>query len=136
MAGKHRPKISTKVKLAAYERDEWTCQYCGLVFDPKQTWTPNTVAPWMNHPTLSFIFLELDHIHPLSRGGTNDLDNLRAACSPCNRRKCAYLQSSKWSERFEAARKLIHEVEPGERGAEKVIELLIGRRFKMREVKH
>jgi 5-methylcytosine-specific restriction endonuclease McrA len=26
----------------------------------------------------------VDHIIPLSRGGTHDLDNLRPACWPCN----------------------------------------------------
>ncbi|MEU0071293.1 HNH endonuclease signature motif containing protein [Streptomyces sp. NPDC006332] len=25
-----------------------------------------------------------DHIVPLSRGGTNDIENLRPACGPCN----------------------------------------------------
>lgn len=29
----------------------------------------------------------LDHVHPLSRGGTNDPGNLVAACGPCNRMK-------------------------------------------------
>ena len=31
--------------------------------------------------------IEIDHIVPLSRGGTNDLDNLAPACRPCNRSK-------------------------------------------------
>lgn len=30
---------------------------------------------------------EVDHIWPRSFGGTDDLDNLQAACLPCNRRK-------------------------------------------------
>ncbi|NES97570.1 MAG: HNH endonuclease [Desertifilum sp. SIO1I2] len=28
--------------------------------------------------------LTLDHLKPSSRGGTNSLENLRLACSPCN----------------------------------------------------
>jgi hypothetical protein len=43
-------------------RDGYACRYCG-------TTTRR---------------LELDHIHPLSRGGSNDDDNLALACSPCN----------------------------------------------------
>lgn len=30
---------------------------------------------------------EIDHIHPLRRGGANTYDNLALTCAPCNRRK-------------------------------------------------
>jgi len=33
--------------------------------------------------------LEIDHIIPLARGGTNDLDNLRILCKKCNQQKWA-----------------------------------------------
>lgn len=135
MAGKNRPKISKGVKLTAYERDNWTCQYCDRRFDRSQTWTAQSVAPWMYHETLGIIFLELDHVHPLAHGGGNGLANLKSACTPCNKRKSAYLDHSQWAERFDAAIELISRVEPSERNAEKVIELLTGKRFKMREVR-
>lgn len=32
-----------------------------------------------------------DHVHPVSKGGTHSIDNLRPACGPCNTRK-----NSKW----------------------------------------
>src|SRR5688500_18026438 len=32
---------------------------------------------------------EVDHVWPQSKGGTNDLENLQAACGQCNRRKNA-----------------------------------------------
>jgi 5-methylcytosine-specific restriction endonuclease McrA len=41
----------------------WRCAYCGGPFE------------------------EVDHVIPLSQGGTNWLSNLRPACSSCNRRK-------------------------------------------------
>jgi uncharacterized protein (TIGR02646 family) len=31
--------------------------------------------------------ITIDHLKPLSKGGTNDLDNLRGACRQCNSRK-------------------------------------------------
>jgi len=34
--------------------------------------------------------LEIDHIKPLSRGGSNDLVNLQILCKPCNRKKWAH----------------------------------------------
>jgi hypothetical protein len=47
-----------------YERDRWTCQYCG---DPV---TPDTAT--------------LDHYVPVSKAGGNDADNLRTCCLMCN----------------------------------------------------
>lgn len=44
------------------------CTYCGHAFDAD---LPPTV----------------DHVVPLSRGGSNELDNLTWACLPCNQRK-------------------------------------------------
>ena len=54
------------VKMYVRARDKYTCQYCGAVMPPD---------------------LEVDHIVPRSRGGTDRPDNLVAACHECNRRK-------------------------------------------------
>ena len=32
--------------------------------------------------------LTLEHLHPLSRGGTHSIQNVQASCQPCNSRKC------------------------------------------------
>lgn len=48
-----------------FERDNFTCTYCGAQGRP----------------------LECDHVLPVSRGGTNDRSNLTTACAPCNRSK-------------------------------------------------
>jgi len=32
-------------------------------------------------------YLEIDHKHPLSRGGGNEIGNLQLLCTPCNMRK-------------------------------------------------
>lgn len=31
----------------------------------------------------------IDHVHPLARGGSNELENLRVSCTPCNLAKNA-----------------------------------------------
>ena len=45
------------LRLQVFDRDDWSCTYCGSADD-----------------------LTCDHIHPLARGGTNDLENLTTAC--------------------------------------------------------
>lgn len=57
-----RPKLAKLV----FERDEHKCKYCG-----------------------STKKLEIDHIVPLAKGGTNDLENLQILCKTCNSRKGA-----------------------------------------------
>lgn len=53
-------------------RDNHTCQYCGLSVREE----PN-------------LLLEIDHIHPLSRGGLSTVENLQTLCWRCNRSKGA-----------------------------------------------
>ena len=50
-----------------YNRTEGHCGICGK-FIPLEEYT-------------------IDHIIPLSKGGTNDLDNLQACCGFCNKAK-------------------------------------------------
>lgn len=59
-----RKPISTKVRFEVFKRDSFTCQYCG------------SKAP--------DVILEVDHIHPVKRGGTDDLLNLVTSCRSCN----------------------------------------------------
>jgi DNA replication protein DnaD len=62
-----RKSTGTRLRFEVFKRDNFTCQYCGRK-------TPQVV-------------LELDHIHPVSAGGTNDIDNLTTSCWECNRGK-------------------------------------------------
>lgn len=54
------------LRTAVFERDDYRCRWCGSTED-----------------------LECDHVHPFSRGGGDDLENLQTLCGPCNRRKHA-----------------------------------------------
>lgn len=62
-----REPISKRLRFEVFKRDAFKCHYCGR-----------------NPPT---VFLELDHIIPVSKGGTNQIDNLTTACFECNRGK-------------------------------------------------
>lgn len=59
-----RKPIGKKVRFDVFKRDDFTCAYCGS--------TPPSVV------------LQVDHIHPVSQGGTNSINNLITSCQPCN----------------------------------------------------
>ena len=61
------------------ERDGWTCSYCDLDI------------------STSYIRHAIDHVHPLSRGCTNELDNLCMSCQTCNSSKGDKILDEEWS---------------------------------------
>ena len=56
--------VSRELSPAIFSRDDYMCTYCGA----KE-------------------YLTIDHILPLSRGGSSNKDNLTTACRSCNSRK-------------------------------------------------
>ena len=62
-----RQSIPRKLRHLVFERDRYRCRECGAT--NKQTQ------------------LHVDHIKPVSKGGTNDLDNLQTLCEKCNMAK-------------------------------------------------
>lgn len=62
-----RKSIPKKIRFEVFKRDKFTCQYCGRM-------APDVV-------------LEVDHIKPVAKGGTNDIMNLVTSCYECNRGK-------------------------------------------------
>ena len=69
-----RKQLGKSVRFDVFKRDHFTCQYCGA--------QPPSIV------------LVVDHIHPVSKGGTNEIENLTTACEPCNQGKKAKLLSS------------------------------------------
>lgn len=59
-----RRKLSNGRRYRILQRDGFRCRYCGAQGADVQ--------------------LHVDHIHPVSAGGTNDPHNLVTACSDCN----------------------------------------------------
>jgi hypothetical protein len=60
---------ATKLRFRAFERDGWTCSYCGTAINAHTG--------------------HADHVVPRSRGGPDALQNLATACRPCNLSKGA-----------------------------------------------
>lgn len=59
-----RKSISAVVKLKIFQRDGFRCKHCG-----------------------TSEALTIDHIHPISKGGGNEDENLQTLCVSCNSRK-------------------------------------------------
>lgn len=62
-----RKPLSQRIRFKIFERDRFTCKYCGRS------------APEVK--------LEIDHIHPVCKGGNDSESNLTTACVGCNRGK-------------------------------------------------
>ncbi|WP_205168908.1 HNH endonuclease [Burkholderia sp. LMG 13014] len=58
-----------RIRAVVFARDDYTCRYCGA----------------------RGVYLEADHVVPLSRGGPTTEQNLVTSCRPCNRSKGAKL---------------------------------------------
>ena len=68
-----RKSISRRLRFEIFKRDGFVCQYCGA--------KPPSVV------------LELDHLHHVSKGGSNRRENLITSCFECNRGKSDQLLS-------------------------------------------
>jgi hypothetical protein len=61
---KKRTALTKKIRFEVFKRDKFTCQYCGRM-------APDVV-------------LNVDHIHPVAKGGTDEIVNLVTSCHACN----------------------------------------------------
>jgi len=64
-------QVETVTRAAIYERDGWTCMLCGDPIDRNRTY-PDLMSA------------SLDHLVPVSTGGTNAAENLQASHLICN----------------------------------------------------
>lgn len=65
-----RPRIAGPVKKLVLRKSDGRCWYCGCVLNQ-----------------MGAMSFEIDHIQPVSRGGSSDPDNLVASCRTCNGEK-------------------------------------------------
>lgn len=59
-----RKPLGKTIRFSVFRRDKFTCRYCGRNSDTA--------------------VLEVDHVIPVSRGGTSEMDNLITSCADCN----------------------------------------------------
>lgn len=65
LAKPKRKPIKPSLRFQVLKRDGYRCQMCGVTAKDGAT-------------------LEIDHITPVSKGGSNDADNLQVLCRDCN----------------------------------------------------
>jgi len=70
----HRPRPGKHIRQRVLARDNWTCYLCAGPIDPSLAWP---------HP----LGASVDHYIPVSAGGTDRDDNLRATHWHCNENK-------------------------------------------------
>lgn len=63
--------IHPAARLAIYERDSWNCHLCGEDVDRDVHWNGD-------------LFPSLDHLIPRSKGGSDEVENLKTAHRLCN----------------------------------------------------
>lgn len=73
------------LRAFVFRRDNFTCAGCGI-------WPDVIPSGYTGRYTVElpgrWRFLDIDHKHPRSKGGTHHPDNLRPMCFPCNSAKC------------------------------------------------
>ncbi len=104
-----RDNIPQSKQIEVFSRDNFTCRYCG-----KRTVFNGTLRAisimlpddfpyhphwkWNNtHPAFWELTASCDHLIPVARGGTNNIDNLVTACYKCNSIKTNWtLEELRW----------------------------------------
>lgn len=80
MSDETKPKrkyINNSTRMRIWNRDGRTCQICGV---PTRFFRSGYDTPFDRDDVAGSV----DHIIPVSKGGTNDESNLRWACRSCN----------------------------------------------------
>lgn len=68
-------------RFEIYSKDGFMCVYCHRRFTPPLNWDKKSAI----HD--GEMFLEIDHVIPLSKGGTDRIENKQSLCQVCNNKK-------------------------------------------------
>lgn len=90
----------SNIKLAVWERDDFTCSYCGVEMRDSYFAWKNAIIEFNKLPIRERLVGRkgklkrtwglrptVDHVIPRSAGGETTMENLVTACSPCNSKK-------------------------------------------------
>ena len=76
------PKNKNKIhRKKIYMESNFSCVYCGRKFGVPEDW--NGISAIHDGE----MFLEIDHVEPLSKGGSDAIENKQSLCQKCNNTK-------------------------------------------------
>ncbi|MGO9079296.1 MAG: HNH endonuclease [Streptosporangiaceae bacterium] len=75
------PPVPRGLRAEVLERDGHQCKCCG--------WQPGDPVPVNSSGREIYRALEIDHVHPRSKGGEDSAANFQVLCTTCNTRKGA-----------------------------------------------
>ena len=91
-----RKTIPKAIQLKIWNRDHWTCRYCGeaIFFSPTLKLL-NTISPGHGYyhkngksnamiDIFQWKWASVDHVHPHAKGGLDSEENYVSACWQCN----------------------------------------------------
>lgn len=99
---KKRKSTGKRLRFSVFARDNFTCRYCGRQSDRVE--------------------LVIDHLIPVSKGGTNDQENLITACVECNQGKADTIISQAAPTEEDRLR-MAQELNEQRRAAERAVEI-------------
>lgn len=76
-----RKQIKSHERKWLIEKFNYTCQICNIVFDKPINY--NGIKTIIQND----IWIEIDHIVPISKGGDDTLNNKQILCNVCNSKK-------------------------------------------------
>jgi len=69
-------------RFKVYEACNYSCASCGIKFSVPENWDKKSCLY-----DVDGVCLEVDHIIPVSRGGSDKIENKQALCWKCNNKK-------------------------------------------------
>lgn len=79
--------VSPKLRTWVFERDNHTCQYCGIKANPNHYhWNKYRGVDYIKYE-LNGVLLSVDHKRPWSKGGKTTINNLITVCLDCQNSK-------------------------------------------------
>jgi len=78
--------LSQKIRREIFDKYEGKCSYCGkeILFKDDARLNGKTYIDYNSYIEYLKVVMNIDHIKPSSKGGSNNIENLNPCCRACN----------------------------------------------------